>query len=372
MTLKERFRPGSRVILHGLRANALFNNRRGKVLKKLESAHGLAAYEICLTDGQLVKALDANLDPAPVVAEESGSDESDQAHPDADRAKLEEELFHLLDQSGEGMLRSEALHHLAVACGFQQGLVKWEDEYQALCKLCGTSPDAGFQQMDFVKLLSNEALPTYCATEELAHLVPNIQQLINAHKEQKEQAPGPREGRRFKERSDAVKFIFKSMDTDSDGFLSGSEMCRFAELCGFDDEWQVEYEVMCEHMAINKDRGADFDDFYRLVSDRKSHVFCTREELRSIASQIQERRASISEKQAAIRIQALARGNLVRHQLQRQVSTEHAIPAGLNGRLGRSAPKHVPHAQQKHRGSVEAPDPPPAPPESESEDSSSP
>ena len=45
------------------------------------------------------------------------------------------------------------------------------------------------------------------------------------------------------ERSDAVKFIFKSMDTDSDGFLSGSEMCRFAELCGFDDEWQVEYEV---------------------------------------------------------------------------------------------------------------------------------
>ena len=61
--------------------------------------------------------------------------------------------------------------------------------------------------MDFVKLLSNEAvlqsialvglvgsrrqaLPTYCATEELAHLVPNIQQLINAHKEQKEQAPG--------------------------------------------------------------------------------------------------------------------------------------------------------------------------------------
>ena len=30
---------------------------------------------------------------------------------------------------------------------------------------------------------------------------------------------------------------------DGDGFLNGSEMQRFAELCGFDDEWEVEYEV---------------------------------------------------------------------------------------------------------------------------------
>ena len=44
-------------------------------------------------------------------------------------------------------------------------------------------------------------------------------------------------------RKDAVKFIFKSLDMDGDGFLNGSEMQRFAELCGFDDEWEVEYEV---------------------------------------------------------------------------------------------------------------------------------
>ena len=47
------------------------------------------------------------------------------------------------------------------------------------------------------------------------------------------------------ERTDAVKFIFESMDMDGDGFLKVSEMHRFAELCGFDDEWQVEYEAPC-------------------------------------------------------------------------------------------------------------------------------
>ena len=72
---KERFQPGSRVILHSLRANEFFNNRRlrvseklrvllnhpgsrGEVLKRLENAHrpSVTAYEVCLTDGQLVKA----------------------------------------------------------------------------------------------------------------------------------------------------------------------------------------------------------------------------------------------------------------------------------------------------------------------------
>ena len=47
----------------------------------------------------------------------------------------------------------------------------------------------------------------------------------------------------MQERKDVVKFIFGSMDVDGDGFLNASEMRRFAELCGFDDEWQVEYEA---------------------------------------------------------------------------------------------------------------------------------
>ncbi|CAE7644982.1 unnamed protein product [Symbiodinium sp. CCMP2592] len=367
-----RFTEGSRVILHGLRANEIFNNRRGKVLKKLalQNSHGpIAAYEVCLTDGQLVKALDANLDLAPPLAdaeaeEESWSDDGSD-HVDLEnleRAKLMEELFQLLDQSQEGTLRSQALHHLAVACGFEGGPVKWEEEYQALCKLFGTSPGAGFQQMEFAKLLSNEALPTYCPTDELADLVASTRQHIISRRQ--EQTTSKEDEKRLKAeqyRKDAVKFIFKSLDMDGDGFLNGSEMQRFAELCGFDDEWEVEYEVMCEHMGIAKEHGASLADFHRLVSERKSHAFCTRKDLRNIASQIRDRRESISRKQAAIRIQACTRGSLTRNRLQRQQTV-----AAVRG----PAPSAVP--EEKDRGVIDVPEPPPAPPESESEDSSKP
>ena len=42
----------------------------------------------------------------------------------------------------------------------QLALQNWKEEFaavQALCKLCGTLPDVGFRQTDFVQLLSNEA-----------------------------------------------------------------------------------------------------------------------------------------------------------------------------------------------------------------------
>lgn len=367
-----RFTEGSRVILHGLRANEIFNNRRGKVLKKLalQNSHGpIAAYEICLTDGQLVKALDANLDLAPPLAdaeaeEESWSDEgSDHVEnfENLERAKLMDELFQLLDQSQEGSLRSHALHHLAVACGFEGGALKWEEEYQALCKLFRTSPAAGFQQMEFAKLLSNEALPAYCPTDELAGLVSSTRQHILSRRQ--EQTTPKEDEKRLKAeqyRKDAVKFIFKSLDMDGDGFLNGSEMQRFAELCGFDDEWEVEYEVMCEHMGIDRNHGASLADFHRLVSERKSHAFCTRKELRNIASQIRDRRESISRKQAAIRIQACTRGSLTRNRLQRQQTVAPAVSP---------APSLV-LLEEKGRGVIDVPEPPPAPPESESEDSS--
>jgi len=122
------------------------------------------------------------------------------------------------------------------------------------------------------------------------------------------------------ERRDAIGFIFHTLDADGDERLNLQEMERFASLCGFAGEWATEYEVMCEVLKINTARGVDFLQFDRLVTDEKSHAYCSDEEIREMVLYLKSERQEIASSLAAIRIQAGARGFLTRSQVRRSMA----------------------------------------------------
>mmetsp|Transcript_12904 Transcript_12904/g.24336 ORF Transcript_12904/g.24336 Transcript_12904/m.24336 type:complete len:369 (+) Transcript_12904:116-1222(+) len=356
------FQPGSRVILHALSSHQHFNDQRGTVVRHFSLDHVLGrflVYEVRLSDGQLVQALNSNLR----TVEDDGSEEDseeDGHESESARKGLCEELFQVLDQTGKGFLRSAELYPLAVSCGFEQGRQQWEGEYQALCKLCGAS-EMGFGQEQLTSMISMEALPSFCPTADLPDLISTIREHIEKSGNEEAAVPRSKE-EKLRMRHEAVQerrmnaeLIFNFLDVDGDELLNGLEMERFAILVGFVGDWQVEYEVMCEHNGINPDHGAKLDDFYRLVSDRTSHAYCSRQELRSLVKQIRERRDSITRHQAAILIQSRMRGSLVRKQLQ--------FPQDSQDAMDEEPITIVPLEQ-------EVPEPPPAPPDTDTESDS--
>eukprot|EP00435_Cladocopium_sp_Y103_P050688 s1099_g15.t1 len=279
------------------------------------------------------------------------------------RRSLVTDFFALLDPAGKKILRGPEMYHLAKACGFQDGREEWDDEYEALCKLCHVSD--GFCFEDFEKLLSDQDLPTFCATSEIpwlmeqsakSLLVPSaprnsLTSIETSGTEVKRKSRrrsstksstkrGSRGRARFsrqekvrktiqesQDRRDAIGFLFHTLDADGDQRLNLPELERFASMCGFSGEWQTEYEVMCEVLKIPSSKGVDFLQFNRLVSDEKSNAYCSDEELQQMVMYLKSERREIASQLAAIRIQAGARGFLTRSQARRSALEVPSLPS---------------------------------------------
>jgi len=360
--------PGDAVVLHGLPSFQGFNGRRGRV----EQLVAGDTYHVRLSGGLRVQVLSSHLDPieVPEISSESESSEEEDADPvEGRRSRLVKDFFTLLDPDNKQLLRAGQTYHLAKACGFQESREEWDEEYEALCKLCDVSD--GFSAKDFERLLSDQALPTYCSTSELPSLMeqashswaaarlssslPNSRrgslETVASAKVKRRSGRSSRSSRSstkstsgkrgsFKgrtrlslkqekvrktiqasqERRDAIGFIFHTLDADDDERLNLQEMERFACLCGFAGEWADEYEVMCEVLKINTARGVDFLQFDRLVADEKSHAYCSDEEIREMVLYLKSERQEIASSLAAIRIQAGARGFLTRSQVRRSMA----------------------------------------------------
>eukprot|EP00434_Breviolum_minutum_P005281 symbB.v1.2.004656.t1/scaffold268.1/size246746/7 len=291
--------PGDAVVLHGLPSFQGFNGRRGRV----EQLVAGDTYHVRLSGGLRVQVLSSNLDPieVPEISSESESSEEEDADPvEGRRSRLVKDFFTLLDPDNKQLLRAGQTYHLAKACGFQESREEWDEEYEALCKLCDVSD--GFSAKDFERLLSDQALPTYCSTSELPSLMeqashswaaarlssslPNSRrgslETVASAKVKRRSGRSSRSSRSstkstsgkrgsFKgrtrlslkqekvrktiqeplvfvrvasqERRDAIGFIFHTLDADDDERLNLQEMERFACLCGFAGEWADEYEV---------------------------------------------------------------------------------------------------------------------------------
>lgn len=269
-------------------------------------------------------------------ASESASSVDEETYKTAHRRELlARDFFELLDPSGRNVLRASELYHFAYACGFEEGRDLWHSEYKALCQLCNVTD--GFYWQDFLELLSNEALPTKCGTSELPSLMERAAQSQLLSRTDASKVPEKeKQGKRLsglsrgsmrktkrseklrrtiqesQARREAVVRLFYALDADGDGRLKLAEMERFAALCDFSGDWQVEYEVMCEVLKIDAERGADLPDFERLVSNEKSHAYCTDQELQEMVAEMTSRHDQIISNQAAIRIQANTRGFLAR------------------------------------------------------------
>ncbi|CAL1152049.1 unnamed protein product [Cladocopium goreaui] len=342
---------GDAVVVQGLPACQGFNGRRGRV----EQASG-ETYQVRLSGGLRVQVLASNLSAAEVpYGDGSAADSTDSTDTSDEeetsetrRRSLVTDFFALLDPAGKKMLRGPEMYHLAKACGFQDGREEWDDEYEALCKLCHVSD--GFCLEDFEKLLSDQDLPTFCATSEIPWLMEQSAKsllpaarnsLTSTSTEVKRKSRrrsstksstkrGSRGRARFsrqekvrktiqesQDRRDAIGFLFHTLDADGDQRLNLPELERFASMCGFSGEWQTEYEVMCEVLKIPSSKGVDFLQFNRLVSDEKSNAYCSDEELQQMVMYLKSERREIASRLAAIRIQAGARGFLTRSQARR-------------------------------------------------------
>lgn len=321
----------------------------------MEQASG-ETYQVRLSGGLRVQVLASNLSAAEVpYGDGSAADSTDSTDTSDEeetsetrRRSLVTDFFALLDPAGKKMLRGPEMYHLAKACGFQDGREEWDDEYEALCKLCHVSD--GFCLEDFEKLLSDQDLPTFCATSEIPWLMEQSAKsllpaarnsLTSTSTEVKRKSRrrsstksstkrGSRGRARFsrqekvrktiqesQDRRDAIGFLFHTLDADGDQRLNLPELERFASMCGFSGEWQTEYEVMCEVLKIPNSKGVDFLQFNRLVSDEKSNAYCSDEELQQMVMYLKSERREIASRLAAIRIQAGARGFLTRSQARR-------------------------------------------------------
>lgn len=338
---------GDAVVVQGLPACQGFNGRRGRV----EQASG-ETYQVRLSGGLRVQVLASNLCPAEAqgdqLADTSDTSDEDETS-ETRRSSLLRDFFALLDPAGKQILRGPEIYHLAKACGFQDGREEWDDEYEALCKLCHVSD--GFCLEDFEKLLSDEDLPTFCATSEIpwlmeqsakSLLLPARNRLtseasIEVKRKSRRRSSTKSSTKRWsrgrarfsrqekvrktiqdsQDRRDAIGFLFHTLDADGDQRLNLPELERFAAMCGFSGEWQTEYEVMCEVLKIPSSKGVDFLQFNRLVSDEKSNAYCSDEELQHMVIYLKSERREIASQLAAIRIQAGARGFLTRSQARR-------------------------------------------------------
>lgn len=321
----------------------------------MEQASG-ETYQVRLSGGLRVQVLASNLSAAEVPYGDGSAPDSTDSTDTSDeeetsetrRRSLVTDFFALLDPAGKKMLRGPEMYHLAKACGFQDGREEWDDEYEALCKLCHVSD--GFCFEDFEKLLSDQDLPTFCATSEIPWLMEQSAKsllpaarnsLTSTSTEVKRTSRrrsstksstkrGSRGRARFsrqekvrktiqesQDRRDAIGFLFHTLDADGDQRLNLPELERFASMCGFSGEWQTEYEVMCEVLKIPSSKGVDFLQFNRLVSDEKSNAYCSDEELQQMVMYLKSERREIASRLAAIRIQAGARGFLTRSQARR-------------------------------------------------------
>lgn len=383
---------GDAVVVQGLPACQGFNGRRGRV----EQASG-ETYQVRLSGGLRVQVLASNLSAAEVVngdgSAPDGTDSTDSTDTSGEeetsetrRRSLVTDFFALLDPAGKKMLRGPEMYHLAKACGFQDGREEWDDEYEALCKLCHVSD--GFCLEDFEKLLSDQDLPTFCATSEIPWLMEQSAKsllpaarnsLTSTSTEVKRKSRrrsstksstkrGSRGRARFsrqekvrktiqesQDRRDAIGFLFHTLDADGDQRLNLPELERFASMCGFSGEWQTEYEVMCEVLKIPSSKGVDFLQFNRLVSDEKSNAYCSDEELQQMVMYLKSERREIASRLAAIRIQAGARGFLTRSQARRSalealqgatVTTRRSLQLGCLNPLQHPGAKKIEELQR--------------------------
>jgi len=202
-------------------------------------------------------------------------------------------------------LSSAEMRCFANLTGFDGGEDDWAVEYTMLC-----SSYSGAQSVIslalFEKLVDDETDDgCYCSDEELQGMATKLKSTQPPPPAKKPPAPAREPPARSPPqpkaagpspvvaadpgkmtRVDLIGVVFRSCDTNSDGFLNAQEMCPFARHIGFegsDEEWGKEFATLCTENGSTAQLGIDVGLFIKLVEDSSdSGCYCTSKELRAM------------------------------------------------------------------------------------------
>eukprot|EP00930_Biecheleria_cincta_P068753 TRINITY_DN5655_c0_g1_i1.p1 TRINITY_DN5655_c0_g1~~TRINITY_DN5655_c0_g1_i1.p1 ORF type:complete len:1890 (-),score=285.46 TRINITY_DN5655_c0_g1_i1:712-5883(-) len=217
-----------------------------------------------------------------------------------DRHSLLYDIFRTFDIDGDGKLTNLEMLEFARLAGFNGNLEKWDAELQLLCDAHGADHRRGISRQLF-HCLVDDASDTglYCSGRELQAILSAVQQGQADIRSGEVGQPdlvgdaivvGVVEGEASAttgcDRHSLIRDVFHAFDKDEDGNLAKLEMLEFARLAGFkgsNEEWNVEFAILCESHGAEYQKGISQELFYRLVNDASdSGLYCSDSELQKL------------------------------------------------------------------------------------------
>eukprot|EP00971_Amphidinium_carterae_P031982 630102-Amphidinium_carterae.1 len=210
-------------------------------------------------------------------------------------------LFVALDVNGDKCLDKVELRVFAQETGFDGGDKEWEVEFRALCPV-----GAGLNLAEFAKLVNdNSDDGCYCSDEELQGMIarldaaPTAVAVSNLLTMSATQTTVTVVDTYGDGRSDLIRDVFTSCDTNRDGCLDKAELRVFAQETGFDgrdEDWESEFRALCPSGP-----GLNLADFTKLVNDNTDDgCYCTDDELQAMLMRLRSDLSSTQVEQSQV------------------------------------------------------------------------
>jgi len=164
--------------------------------------------------------------------------------------------------------------------GFRGSDRDWLKQYHALARRYGWQVSRGEPQLtQFRTFLDDEAAGSaYCKDSDLARYLEHL----------------TRTPPKLASREELKQKLFKALDYDNSNRLSGDDLRRFAELCGFTggaEAWANQYSAMCKTFKWRPEDGVGEAAFSQIV-DAGGCTNCTNDELFEMAARLEKRPSS--------------------------------------------------------------------------------
>lgn len=206
------------------------------------------------------------------------------------RARRIRRLFESCDSDGNGRLHEEELLTFAIHSGFYGSARDWSQGYERICVDRGIYQLEGIDLKHFESLVNNMSCDSryYCTNAQLITLTSSP--VMTSRKESVDS--DARDDQELK-RSLYIEYLFHALQWNpglASNRLTAQEMETFAVATGFDgnrDEWEDEFERICNELSADPYYGLSCADFRRFVDDRSGRgVYLTDEQIRRMTVEL--------------------------------------------------------------------------------------
>jgi len=241
---------------------------------------------------------------------------------DTSRPALIKKLFDLLQSAGSGFINKSEMLAFARMMEYPGDDDEWGPEFSDMCEANGCDDAVGFNLAAFSSLLNDEDGDLYCEDAQITDFVEELVRKSGGTALQKEggrvstqpverrskgsaQIAAPREPAAAGKTEQAVKIaeaapptrsellrnLFQKLDVDGDRVLNQAELLRYARLVGFpgdEEEWEEEYEGVCEDTKSRPAVGLTLEAFLVVVDEKESDYYSEDAQVKSMINVLEE------------------------------------------------------------------------------------